>query len=495
MNAIYKAFLNRRQSVVISPLVVLAYEHFESFQKRLAPFGAKIAVMTRFSTERECRQTIEGLRDGSINVVVGTHRLLNDDIAYKQLGLVVIDEEHKFGVADKEKISRIRTTVDILSLSATPIPRSLNLALSGVKKISLLTTPPPAKKPITTMVSAWNEKLVQEAIKRELERKGQVIFLHNRVATLDSLERELRGFLPKSIRIIKAHGQMGGMDLEDQIIDFKNGKADILLSTTVIENGVNFLSANTIFIHNADEFGLAQLHQLRGRVGRKDQDAYCYLLYRKDRLQDDAKERLVTIVENSHLGAGFEIALRDLEIRGAGEILGLSQSGHEKETGISLYFKMLEDKIEELSSGKKPSPIDCKIELEVSYYIEDGFFDSDMDKLAFFRSVEQIDTLEDLAFAKESFSTEDRPASEAFENVFLALRAKILLAKYGVSSVKRVMKDYKIEFHPTAEIAHIREFLDVYDPRQDAVLETAHRIRFAGHRFGRDVDFLRYLAK
>lgn len=269
----------------------------------------------------------------------------------------------------------MKSNIDILSLSATPIPRSLNLALSGVKKISVLTTPPPQKKAVTTIVSKWSEMVIKEAVEKELARGGQVIFLHNRVASIESIRKQLIAIFGKHVRIAIAHGKLDGMQLEDIIIAFKEGKYDILLSTTVIENGVNFLNANTIFIDDAEKFGLAQLHQLRGRVGRKDRDATCYLLYHNDKLDSDGKKQLLTIVNNSDLGAGFEIALRDLEIRGAGDVLGIKQSGKTHNTGLSLYFTLLEEKIEELRNGKKLEKNDCKIELDISYFIDNDFFD------------------------------------------------------------------------------------------------------------------------
>lgn len=257
------------------------------------------------------------------------------------------------------------------------------------------------------------------------------------------------------------HGRMDGTELEDVIIGFKEGKYDILLSTTVIENGVNFLNANTIFIDDAERFGLAQLHQLRGRVGRKDQDAVCYLMYHKNNLNDDAKKRLLTIVNHSELGAGFEIAMRDLEIRGAGDILGIKQSGKTSETGLSLYLKLLEEKIEELQSGKIPSKIDCKIELDISYFIEDDFFDSELDKIRFFRSIESMETLEDLEYSHRTFEEANETLPESFENLFLLLRTRIVLGQYNVQILKKVGSNYVFEFDPKTDVSVLRKFLEL----------------------------------
>jgi transcription-repair coupling factor (superfamily II helicase) len=368
MNAIYKAYLSGVQTALISPLLVLADEHYETLTERLSPFGVKVGIMTRMQSEKEIRETLRSLKDGSIHVVVGTHRLLSDDIIFAKLGLLIIDEEHKFGVTHKEKIKKMRVGIDILALSATPIPRSLNLALSGVKKISILATPPKKKKPIETIVTRWDERMIKNAIIHELTRSGQVIIIFNRIRGIESIKEEIllmfaesapkaplergadlqranqggafdRNLTPLPLlegvqqtpKIVVTHGQMPGDDIEDRIHAFKKHKYDILLTTTIIENGVNFLSANTILIIDPEDFGLASLHQLRGRVGRKDQEGYCYLIYRKTELSKDEKHRLITIANNNHLGAGFEIAMRDMEIRGAGDVLGIKQAGKSKD--------------------------------------------------------------------------------------------------------------------------------------------------------------------
>lgn len=388
----------------------------------------------------------------------------------------------------------MKSNIDILSLSATPIPRSLNLALSGVKKISVLTTPPPLKKAVTTIVAKWSEKVIKEAVEKELARGGQVIFLHNRIVSIESIRKQLAGMLGKHVRIAIVHGKMDGMGLEDIIIDFKNGKYDILLSTTVIENGVNFLNANTIFIDDADRFGLAQLHQLRGRVGRKDREAVCYLLYHKDHIDADGKKRLLTIVNNSALGAGFEIALRDLEIRGAGDVLGIKQSGKTNDTGLSLYFTLLEEKIEELKNGSIPAKNDCKIDLGISYFIEDGFFDSELDKIRFFRNIESVDTLEELEYAHKTFEEANEELPESFENLFLLLRTRIVLRTFGVVSLGKIGSSYVFEFDPAVKVETVRRFLEL-DVTGDFVLVSLQKIKVSIKEFGGDKDFLETILK
>ncbi|MDD2487548.1 MAG: CarD family transcriptional regulator [Candidatus Gracilibacteria bacterium] len=490
-NAIYKAFLNKKQVALISPLVILAFEHFESLKKRFKDFGVRIEIITRVSTSREQTLILKKLRNGEIDCIIGTHRLLSEDVEFKNLGLLIVDEEHKFGVIDKEKINKIRSNIDILSLSATPIPRSLNFALNGIKEISIIATPPQGKKPIRTIVSKFSDEIIINAVKDELSRKGQVIFIHNRVATIESMKKYLEEIL-RGISITITHGQMSGIEVEDRIMDFKNGKYDILLSTTVIENGVNFLNANTIIINDAETFGLSQLHQLRGRVGRGKTEGHCYLVYRKENLPDDAKKRLVTIVNNTHLGAGFEIALRDLEIRGAGDILGIKQSGKSNDTGISLYLKLLEEKIEELKTGEYRNRVDCKIELSISYYISDEFFETEIDKISFFRNIESIETIEDLEYSHETFAYSKDSIPEEFENLFMLLKARIILSQYGVVSLKKVLNNYVFEFDKNTGIEKIREFLNL-DKDGNFVIQTIHKIKVDVANFAGDKEFLESL--
>lgn len=400
---------------------------------------------------------------------------------------MVIDEEHRFGVIDKEKIKRLRTGIDILSLSATPIPRSLNLSLSGLKKLSLLTTPPPNKKPIGTQVIKWDEHILREVIIRELDRGGQIIFLHNRVASLAGTAKDIERVAGRKLHPLILHGQMKSEEIENTLLDFRSGKNNCLVSTTVIENGVNFLNANTIIIDHADEFGLAQLHQLRGRVGRKDQDAHCLLVYRKEVLPEDSKKRLISLVEYAHLGAGFEIAMRDLEIRGAGEILGIAQSGRSRETGVSLYLKLLENKMQELRSGTIQHTTDIKIELDIQFVLPESLFNGDVDKIHFYRSLEGIDSIEDLESTEISL-TRNHGKNENVERLFLMLKARILLSKYGVFHLKKVLKDYVFDFR-NATTQDIRNFLTI-DQEGNFLVQNLERVRVSQNLYDSDLDFL-----
>lgn len=505
MNAVYRAFLNGKQSAFISPLVILAYEHFESLKKRFADFWLKIEILTRVSTKREETKILSGLENGEIDCIIGTHRLLSPDINFKNLGLIVIDEEHRFWVMDKEKLnslklwgtgtldSRVPVPVDILSLSATPIPRSLNFALNWIKDISIISTPPPKKRPIKTIVSKWSDDVILNSIKKEFDREGQVLFIHNRIATIETTKKYLEKLLWKRAKIVIVHGQMNWLEVEDRIMDFKNWRYNILLSTTVIENGVNFFNANTIIIDEADKFGLSQIHQLRWRVGRWATESNCYLIYRKENLPDDAKKRLITIVNNTHLGAGFEIAMKDLEIRWAGDILGIKQSGKSKETWLSLYLKLLENKIEELKTWNKITWINCQIELAISYYISEDFFSSESDKLHFFRNIESIETISDLEFAYKTFIEWNDEVPEEFENLFLILKTRIILSQYWVISLKKVGTNYTFEFDKNTSADKIKEFLERFDGNRNFVLLTIHKIKVETKHFKNDLDFLNSL--
>lgn len=488
MNAIYKAVLSGYQVAVISPLLVLADEHCETFTERLSPFWVRVAVMTRMNTVRESEDTIQALKSGTIDVVVGTHRLLSDDIKFRKLGLLVIDEEHKFGVSHKEKIKKIRAGIDILSLSATPIPRSLNLALSGLKKISVLATPPRKKKSIETIITRWNESILSTAIQTERGRWGQVIILHNRIRGMEGIEKEFSSLIG-DMRMVMTHGQMPGDQIEDRIHAFKRREYDILLTTTIIENGVNFLSANTIIIIDPEEFGLASLHQLRGRVGRKDEQWYCYLMYRKPELSKDEKERLITIANNSHLGAGFEIAMRDMEIRGAGDVLGIKQSGKSKDIGLTLYFRLLEERIEELKNIRKKRVLP-KVELDISYSIPDTEFLSEADKLGFFREMENIESAEELDEIERDMKSDDI----SMANLFLILRARLILSEYGVIKLSKVGINYVFDFGDDVTVDDVRRFLDRFDSVKRMILLSMKKIRVETRYYRDPIEFLRELS-
>ena len=370
LRAAFKTVSDGMQVGLLVPTTVLAQQHYATFSERLSPFPVRVEVLSRFRTPKEQQEVLDGLSDGSVDIVIGTHRLLQKDVQFKNLGLAVVDEEQRFGVTHKERLKQLRREVDVLTLSATPIPRTLNLALSGIRGLSTMDTPPEARLPVKTFVSEYSDDVVKEAILRELERNGQVFFLHNRVRTIQQTAAELAELAPQA-RIMVAHGQMAENDLEDVMVSFANGEADVLVCTTIIESGLDMPNVNTLIVDRADRFGLSQLYQLRGRVGRGEHRAYAYLLLPKGRrITEAAEQRVQAILEAADLGSGFRIAMRDLEIRGAGNLLGAAQSGHIHEVGLDLYSQFLQEAVRELTEEQnqaagtsQPAPTKPAIEL------------------------------------------------------------------------------------------------------------------------------------
>jgi transcription-repair coupling factor (superfamily II helicase) len=413
MRAAFKTVENGRQVAVLVPTTVLAEQHFRTFSQRMAEFPVTIEMLSRFRTTRETNQILEKLNRGEIDIVVGTHRLVSKDIRFKNLGLLVIDEEQKFGVKVKDRLKHLRLEVDILTLTATPIPRTLHMSLLGIRDISSLTTPPRDRVPIETRVSRFDESLIRSAIVRELNRGGQVYFVHNRVHDIQKVADRIRQIVPEATLTI-AHGQMSGDELELAMLDFVTGKADILLATTIIESGLDIPNANTMFIHQADIYGLADLHQLRGRVGRDRHRAYCYLMLEEGKaVTTKATKRLKAIEEYSELGAGFRIAMRDLEIRGAGNILGTEQSGNIAAVGYELYCQLLENAVRNLKKQPLRYQTHVKIELPLSAYIPDRYIPEQKLKIEIYRRLSQTNLLAKLVELEEELRDRFGPVPTA----------------------------------------------------------------------------------
>src|SRR5581483_8910829 len=354
----------KTEVAILVPTTVLAQQHFNNFRERMADYPVRIELLSRYRTKREQQKVVKDLAAGAVDIVIGTHRIVQDDIAFKDLGLVVIDEEQRFGVLHKEKFKRLRVLVDVLTLSATPIPRTLYLALTGARDMSAIQTPPHDRLPVETIITSYDERIIRDAILRELHRGGQVFFLHNRVMTIHTMEQKLRTLVPQA-RIAVGHGQMNADDLEEVMTKFINGEADVLLSTTIIESGLDIPNANTIIIDRADRFGLSDLYQLRGRVGRYKHQAYAYLLLpRHAGLLVDARKRISAIKQYSSLGSGFRIAMRDLEIRGAGNLLGPEQSGHIAAVGFELYCQLLKQSVASLKGEPIPPRAETIVRLD-----------------------------------------------------------------------------------------------------------------------------------
>ena len=357
LRAAFKAVTDGLQVAILVPTTVLAQQHFTTFSERLKPYPVRVEVLSRFRTDREQRDIVRDLAEGKVDIVIGTHRLVQKDVSFKKLGLVVVDEEQRFGVAHKERLKQMRSEVDVLTMTATPIPRTLHLSLSGIRDMSAIQTAPEERLPIKTYVSEFSDELIREAIRREIDRRGQVYFLHNRVYNIDYIAGYIRRLVPEA-KVGVAHGQMGENRLEQAMVDFADGGVDVLVCTTIIESGLDISNVNTLIVNRADTFGLAQLYQLRGRVGRSARRAYAYLLIPQHRsLTETAEKRLKTMLAATELGAGFQIAMKDLEIRGAGNILGANQSGHIYAVGFDLYTRLLSDAVESLRAQRASSPI------------------------------------------------------------------------------------------------------------------------------------------
>ncbi len=392
IRAAFKAVMDGRQAALLVPTTVLAQQHYQTFRERLGAFPARVEMLSRFRSEQEQRQVTDGLAQGTVDIVIGTHRLIQNDVKFKDLGLVMIDEEQRFGVAHKERLKQMRRDVDVLTLSATPIPRTLYMALGGIRNMSTMETPPEERLPIKTYVSEFDERIVREAILRELEREGQVYFVHNRVHNIEMIARKVREIVPEA-NVGIAHGQMHEHDLENAMREFVQGRLDVLVCTTIIESGLDIPNVNTIIVNQADKLGLGQLYQLRGRVGRGAHRAYAYLLYdRKGRLTEQAQKRLQTIFEATELGAGFQIALRDLEIRGAGNLLGPEQSGHMAAIGFDLYCRLLAestDRLRAVMRGETPAPpsesADVTIDLPVTAHLPRSYVPDLNQRLALYQ--------------------------------------------------------------------------------------------------------------
>jgi transcription-repair coupling factor (superfamily II helicase) len=442
LRAAFKAIQDGKQVAVLVPTTVLAQQHYETFGQRFGAFPLKVRLLSRFVGPKEQEATIEGLKDGSVDLVIGTHRLLSKDVQFKDLGLVVVDEEQRFGVAAKERLKRLRREVDVITLSATPIPRTLNLALAGVRDLSVIETPPEDRLPIQTRVAEASAGLVRDAILRELDRGGQVFYVHNRVETIEAQAEQLRKMLP-GVRIVVGHGQMPEGSLEKVMVTFGGGGADVLVSTTIIESGLDIPNANTIIIDRADTLGLAQLYQLRGRVGRSSRRAYAYLLYRRrERLSDEARKRLQAIFNASELGAGFQIALADLEIRGAGNILGGEQSGHMAAVGFDLYSRLLAEAVEETKARRddRPpvvEPPQAVVDLPVEAHLPDSYVPETAQKLELYRRLARARSAGDLAAFRQEVTDRFGPMPAPVVRLIEVAELRLAAEAAGVSSMSR----------------------------------------------------------
>ena len=471
VRAAFAVALNSKQTLMLVPTTVLAEQHWNTFRERYLDFPVRVEMISRFRSPKEQKQVVADFAAGKVDILIGTHRVLSRDVIPQQLGLVIVDEEQRFGVAQKELLRALRLEVDVLSLSATPIPRTLHMSLSGLRDISVIETPPEGRRPIRTHVGEYDEELVKAALEREHARGGQSFYLHNRVETIAEAAEKIQQLCPE-LRVAVAHGQMRERELEDKMHAFLRGDADVLVSTTIIESGLDIPQANTLIVERADALGLAQLYQIRGRVGRSDVLAHAYLFYPDSReLTPEARARLATLADHTELGAGFAIAMRDLEIRGAGDLLGAEQSGHVAALGFELYVEMLGEAVSELAGERRTVPRPVRVDARVDAYVPAHYIGAEALKIDLHRRLALAETDDELRELRAA--TEDRygPLPEPVENLFAIQEAKIKLARLGADYV--VFKSGRVTVGPlelsSGELRALRSEVDT------AVYTTARR--------------------
>lgn len=441
IRAAFKAVQEGKQVAYLVPTTILAQQHFNTFEQRMKNFPLKVAQLSSFRTNKEIKETLADLKKGFVDVVIGTHRLLSKDVEFKDLGLLIIDEEQRFGVAHKEKIKKLKNNIDVLTLSATPIPRTLHMSLVGIRDMSVLEEPPVDRVPIQTFVTEHNDEMIREAINRELARGGQVYYVYNRVRSIDEAAAHIQELVPQA-NVAFAHGQMEKRELEKIMVDFINGDIDVLISTTIIETGMDISNVNTMIIEDADKFGLSQLYQLRGRVGRSNRTAYAFLLYRRDRmLTEVAEKRLSAIREFSDFGSGFKIAMKDLEIRGAGNVLGKSQHGHMAAVGYDLYCKMLNEAVNDLKGIKNEYSFETNVDLSVDAYIPSTYIKSEYQKLDIYKRIAAIESEEELSDMKDELVDRYGSLSTPAVNLLNIALIKSMAHKIGIMEMKGTIEE------------------------------------------------------
>jgi transcription-repair coupling factor (superfamily II helicase) len=449
MRATARAVFSGKQVAVLVPTTVLAFQHFENFKNRFKNTGARIEMVSRLRTSKQSKEALSDLAQKKIDVIIGTHRLLSADVIFKDLGLIVIDEEHRFGVSHKEKLKRMSESVHLLTMTATPIPRTLNMAMTGIKDISIITTPPPDRLSVRTFVCRRTEEVIRDAISNELARDGQIFFLHNRIETIHKVGEELKRIFPK-LTFEVVHGQMDGDELEKKMLSFYRGEFHLLLTTAIIESGLDIPKANTIIIDKAQNLGLAQLYQLRGRVGRSDKRAYCYLLVdNENQMTEDAKQRLQVIQRYTELGSGFHIASHDMDIRGSGNLLGKEQSGHLTSIGIDLYMDLLDEAIRELRGQEKRLQIEPEITLKLAAYFPESYLPDIGERVVLYRRLSSIESEEALSEIESEIRDRFGTPPKEVVNLLGLMALKLHLKRLHVLKMSCGPKRTSLQFAPT----------------------------------------------
>ncbi len=453
LRAAFKAVTGGKQVALLAPTTILVEQHFETFTERFSRFPVKIVMLSRFRTPREIKAAVKAISDGEVDIAIGTHRLIQKDVRFKNLGLLVVDEEQRFGVKHKERLKQMKVSVDCLTLTATPIPRTLNMSLMKIRDMSILNTPPQNRLPIETFVMEFNEEFVARAIREEVARGGQVFYLHNRIETIQEIELFLRALVPE-ISVVVGHGQMDEEELEDVMYRFVHNEAQVLLSTTIIENGLDIPNVNTIIIDRADMLGVAQLYQLRGRVGRAGVPAYAYLFYPDRRaLSEIAMKRLRIISDNTELGSGFKIALKDMEIRGAGNILGRQQHGQILSVGYDLYLRLLDQAVAELSGEEREEPPEVYMELEYSGFIPDGYIADPMEKMEVYKKIAAVSTEEELDRVYREIEDRFGPMPAEVHSVLSLAEMRVICRRLYITSLKEKEGAIAVEFSKLSKVS------------------------------------------
>lgn len=480
IRAAFKACMDGKQVAILVPTTILAQQHYNTFSERFADYPIRVEVLSRFKTPKQQKKIIEDAKKGMVDVLIGTHRIISKDIELPKLGLVVIDEEQRFGVKHKETLKKVKNTVDVLTLSATPIPRTLHMSLSGIRDMSVIEEPPQERHPVITYVTEARDSIIQDEIEKEISRGGQVFFVYNRVEGIEGIADKVRKLVPDA-RVAVAHGRMSSKTLEDIIIAFMQKEYDVLVCTTIIETGMDIANANTMIIYDADKMGLAQLYQLRGRVGRSTRQGYAFLMYERNKsLSEIAEKRLKAIKEFTEFGSGFKIAMRDLEIRGAGDVLGAQQHGHMAVIGYDLYVKMLNEAIRKIKGEPEVIELDVEIDLPVDAYIPDRYIEDEMAKIEMYKKIASIDSKEDMYEVQEEledrFSDIPRPTqtllsiayikslckklkiekvyqikNEVFLNPYMRYRAKSKVGYKVVEEIQILLEEYVEKFEKEDE--------------------------------------------
>ena len=465
IRAAFKSAMDGKQVAYLAPTTVLAEQQYKEFRDRMLEFGVKVEVLNRFKTKKQQNEIIRKLKLGEVDVVVGTHRILSDDVEFKDLGLLIIDEEHRFGVKAKEKIKQYKTNVDVLTMTATPIPRTLHMSIVGVRDMSVIYEPPYNRKPVQTYVLEYDREVIREAITRELERKGQVFYLFNNVERIMQKADEISSLVPEA-KVAYAHGQMTGSEIEDIMEEFVEGNTDILVCTTILESGIDIPNANTIIVENADRMGLAQLYQIRGRVGRSDRQGYAYITYKRDKLLSEvADKRLKAIKEFTEFGSGFKIAMRDLEIRGAGSLLGEIQHGHLEQVGYDTYCNLLDEVVREIQGETVIPEIDVQIDLDVTSYIPDEYISDSSQKIEMYQEIALCKNEEDIQNVVDEMIDRFGNMPNEIENLLDIARIKTLCKKLKISKVQEKRNFVVFIFEPGEINIDINELLKKYRNR------------------------------